>query len=71
MTWNTSSNEAIAMDLNIAYWEQIATAVAIVITAIAGLIGNTMIILAVAFSRKLHTPTNAFVTSLTGGNWQK
>ena len=52
------------MKLDVYYWEQILTTVLIGIIAIAGLIGNSMIILAVAFSCKLHTITNAFVTSL-------
>ena len=50
--------------LDVMYWEQIFTTVLIGIVAIAGLIGNSMIILAVAFSRKLQTTTNALVISL-------
>ncbi len=50
--------------LNVSYWEQILTSILIGIIAITGLIGNSMIIAAVAFSRKLQTATNAFVTSL-------
>ena len=50
--------------LDVAYWEQILTTVLIGIIAITGLFGNSMIILAVAFSRKLQTSTNALVASL-------
>ena len=66
MALNTTSNEtnSIDRDSDIAYWEQIVIAVAIVLIAVAGLIGNSMIILAVAFSRKLQTATNAFVINL-------
>ena len=68
MAWNTSSNETNTLDseanLGIAYWEQIVTAVALLVIAIAGLFGNSMIILAVSFSRKLQTVTNAFVINL-------
>ena len=46
------------------HWEQVITAVLIVLIAVAGLIGNSMIILAVSFSRKLQTTTNVFVTNL-------
>ncbi|XP_072035579.1 melatonin receptor type 1B-A-like [Amphiura filiformis] len=58
---NITSNSA---DLNVAYWEQIFTAVIIILIAIAGIFGNSMVITAVALSRKLQTATNAFVTSL-------
>ncbi|XP_072039510.1 beta-2 adrenergic receptor-like [Amphiura filiformis] len=51
--------------LNVSYWEQILLAFLLGLVAIAGLIGNSMIIAAVAFSKKLQTPTNAFVTSLS------
>ena len=51
--------------LEVYYWEQILTATLIVLIAMIGLIGNSMIILAVSFSCKLHTSTNAFVTSLS------
>ena len=46
------------------YWEQVITAVLIGLIAITGLVGNSMIILAVSFSRKLQTTTNVFVTNL-------
>ncbi len=54
--------------LHIFYWEQILTAVVIAVIAITGLVGNSMIIAAVAFSKKLFTPTNAFVTSLSAAD---
>ena len=50
--------------LNVSYWEQILTTVITGIIGVTGLFGNSMIILAVAFSRKLQTTTNALVTSL-------
>ena len=46
------------------YWEDILISIISLSIALTGLIGNSAIILAVAFSRKLHTPQNAFVTSL-------
>ena len=46
------------------YWEDILIAIISLLISITGLIGNSAIILAVAFSRKLHTPPNAFITSL-------
>ena len=54
----------IPVNLHVSYWEKILTTVLLGFIAIAGLFGNSMIILAVAFSRKLQTTTNAFVTSL-------
>ena len=51
--------------LKVFYWEQVITAVLILLIAIAGIIGNSMIILAVCLSQKLHNATNAFVTSLS------
>ncbi|XP_072037214.1 G-protein coupled receptor moody-like [Amphiura filiformis] len=50
--------------LDVAYWEQIITTIMIGLVAVAGIIGNSMIIMAVAFSCKLQTSTNALVTSL-------
>ena len=50
--------------LDVSYWEQILTTVITGIIGVTGLFGNSMIILAVAFSRKLQTTTNALVTSL-------
>ena len=61
---NHSDCTDIPIKLDVSYWEQILTAVLIGIIAIAGFFGNSMIILAVAFSRKLQTSTNALVTSL-------
>ena len=61
---NQSSCSDIPIKLEVFYWEQILTSVLLGIIAIAGLIGNSMIVLAVAFSRKLQTTTNALVTSL-------
>ncbi|XP_072032113.1 alpha-1A adrenergic receptor-like [Amphiura filiformis] len=65
---NTTTNAADTLMpvyiLNVPYWEQILLAVLLGLVAIAGLIGNSMIIAAVAFSKKLQTSTNAFVTSL-------
>ncbi|XP_072037212.1 G-protein coupled receptor moody-like [Amphiura filiformis] len=46
------------------YWEQVLTSTFIFLIALMGVIGNSMIIIAVSFSCKLQTSTNAFVTSL-------
>ena len=61
---NHSDCSDIPIKLDVSYWEQILTTVLIGIIAIAGFFGNSMIILAVAFSRKLQTSTNALVVSL-------
>ena len=46
------------------YNQRIAVAVMLLIISIVGVIGNTLVLVAVAVSRKLHTSTNAFVVSL-------
>ena len=46
------------------YWTVVLRHVMFWLIDIIGIIGNCMIIIAVAFSQKLHTSTNAFVTSL-------
>ena len=61
---NYSDCTDIKIKLDVSYWKQILTTALIGIIAIAELFGNSMIILAVAFSRKLQTSTNALVTSL-------
>ena len=53
------------VSFNLAYWEHIFAAVLVGLTAVMGIVGNSMIIVAVAFSRKLQTSTNAFVVSLS------
>ena len=50
---------------NLAYWEHIFVGIISALIAVMGIVGNSMIIAAVAFSRKLQTSTNAFVTSLS------
>ena len=50
--------------LIVSYWEQVVTGTVTLLISLIGLIGNSMLITAVLFSRKLHTSTNAFVTSL-------
>ena len=50
---------------NVSYWEHVFTAVLVALIAVMGVVGNSMIIAAVAFSHKLHTSTNAFVVSLS------
>ena len=64
MTGKVTANVSNITGLNIALWEQIITAVLFELIAIVGIIGNSMVILAVSFSLKLQTATNAFVTSL-------
>ncbi len=63
MEYNSERNQTIEY-LDVAYWEQIVTTILIGFVAIAGIFGNSMIILAVAFSCKLQTSTNVLVTSL-------
>ena len=63
---NMSTNETnMVYVLHVSYGEQIFTAILFGLIAISGLIGNSMIITAVVFSKKLQTSTNAFVTSLS------
>ncbi len=52
-------------NLHVFYWEQVLTAILILIIATSGIIGNSLLLLAVAFCQKLHTSTNSFVTSLS------
>ncbi|XP_041464546.1 G-protein coupled receptor moody-like [Lytechinus variegatus] len=47
------------------YNQRIAVAVLMAIIFIVGIIGNGLVLMAVAVSRKLHTSTNAFVVSLS------
>ena len=56
--------DVVPLSTIVPFWEHIFVAIIIIIIAIAGLIGNSMIIIAVALSRKLQTSTNVFVTSL-------
>ena len=60
---NATPNPSVAF--NVSYWEHVFTAVLVALIAVMGVVGNSMIIAAVAFSRKLQTSTNAFVTSLS------
>ncbi|XP_072043450.1 beta-2 adrenergic receptor-like [Amphiura filiformis] len=64
-TTNVTNTSLPVYIMNVSYWEQILLAILLELVAIAGLIGNSMIIAAVAFSKKLQTSTNAFVTSLS------
>ena len=61
---STNNTEVLARP-DIQYWEQIFTGTLIGLIGILGIMGNSMVILAVSFSRKLHSSTNAFVTSLS------
>ena len=66
MEQNGSTNSTdVSARLDVYYWEQILTGILIGLIAVLGIMGNSMILLAVAFSRKLQTSTNAFVTSLS------
>ena len=64
MTGKVTANASNNAGLNIAFWEQVITAVLFELIDMVGIIGNSMVILAVSFSLKLQTATNAFVTSL-------
>ena len=59
---NATQNTPLALEVY--YWEQILTSILIGLVSITGIIGNSMIILAVLFSKKLWTSTNVFVSSL-------
>ena len=66
MDHNTSSNiTGVSYRLEVYYWEQVLTGIFIGLIAVLGIMGNSIIILAVSFSCKLQTSTNAFVTSLS------
>ena len=60
---NHTSNSFVPF--NLAHWERIFVAILVGLIAVMGIVGNSMIIMAVAFSRKLQTSTNAFVVSLS------
>ena len=51
-------------NIEISKGERLGIGVVIILISIAGLFGNSLIILAVTLSRKLQTSTNVFVTSL-------
>ena len=55
----------ISYGLEVYYWEQVLIGIFIGLIAVLGIMGNSMILLAVSFSLKLQTSTNAFVTSLS------
>ena len=46
-------------------WQRILVAVIFMIASIAGIIGNSLVILSVVLSRKLRSPTNVFVVNLS------
>ena len=52
-------------EANYTYTERIILAILCLFISIFGSVGNFMVIIAVTLSRKLQTPTNAFVVSLT------
>ncbi|XP_072024822.1 G-protein coupled receptor moody-like [Amphiura filiformis] len=60
---NTTSDKAVPLDVY--YAEQVLHAIILAFISFLGITGNSMIILAVLFSRKLQTSTNAFVISLS------
>ena len=61
---NNSETTPAVYVTRIQYLELVIIAVLVGLIVIAGLIGNTSILLAISFSRKLHTATKAFVTNL-------
>ena len=64
---NNSTTEHITDSIDVSflpYWAGVLYIVMFWIIDVVGIIGNCMIIIAVAFSRKLQTSTNVFVTSL-------
>lgn len=61
-TWNDILESE--KTLEVSYWEQIFTSTLVILLGVIGITGNTMIVLAVAFSRKLQTSTNVFIASL-------
>ncbi|XP_072035580.1 5-hydroxytryptamine receptor 1F-like [Amphiura filiformis] len=69
MSNTTNNGNSTSTFINISFWEQVLTSTIVGLISVTGLIGNSMIILAVAFSRKLQTSTNAFVTSLSIADW--
>ncbi|XP_072030134.1 somatostatin receptor type 5-like [Amphiura filiformis] len=63
-TSNVTSMSSTPAPYVLAYGELVFASVILIIILIAGIIGNSMIIFSVIFSRKLRTSTNAFVVSL-------
>ena len=69
MDYNNSTTENITHSIDVTtsflpYWAVVLYYVMFCLIDITGIIGNCMIIIAVAFSQKLQTSTNVFVTSL-------
>ncbi|XP_038055063.1 5-hydroxytryptamine receptor 2A-like [Patiria miniata] len=65
-TFTAASTEAGPMSKSLqTYQERVVIAVLWLLIALIDIIGNTMVILAVVFSRKLRTSTNVFVVSLS------
>ena len=69
MVFNNSTTANITNSIDVLtsflpYWAVVLYKVMSCLIAIIGIIGNCMIVIAVAFSRKLQTSTNVFVTSL-------
>ena len=69
MDYNKSTTENFTYSIDVStsylpYWSLVLYYVLYCLIDIIGIIGNCMIIIAVAFSQKLHTSTNVFVTSL-------
>ncbi|XP_038055038.1 melatonin receptor type 1B-B-like [Patiria miniata] len=65
-TFTAASTEAGPMSKSLqTYQERVAMAVLWLLIALIDIIGNTMVILAVVFSKKLRTSTNVFVVSLS------
>ena len=65
LTSATNHTPDSTVTFNLSSWEHIFTGVLVGLIAIMGIVGNSMIIVAVALSCKLQTSTNAFVTSLS------
>ena len=68
MDYNNSTTENMTVSIDeityLPYWAVDLRNVMLGLIAFVGIIGNSMIIVAIAFSKKLQTSTNVFVTSL-------
>ena len=62
-TINSNTSE-VRGELLYSYGERVFTAICLLLFTITGTTGNSMVIIAVIFSRKLQTATNVFVVSL-------
>ncbi|XP_072029778.1 protein trapped in endoderm-1-like [Amphiura filiformis] len=63
-TVTNGSEESASTGIVIAYWERVIVGIIYLVIFLLGIIGNSMVIIAVILSRKLREPTNCMITNL-------